>query len=256
MNNLPSAAKDVNIAIIADDTSLNQKIKTAFDIKDDLIPAFAKFCESLRHNNLSLNAIKTEFMITGSHQRVGRIDSTPESTPYIIQVGDMMIKRFTKVKYLGLVDENLSWDKHVEYIYKKINRNIGIIKRMRSILPHESLTTLYVSLVEPHLRYCDIVWGQCNETLKDKLQTLQNRAARVICNRRFADVGDHQELLNQLRWLNVRQLFSLDLWIFVLKAINGVIPNQFNEYTLNVKQFTLKAPGLLQQTFSLLKELI
>ena len=58
---------------------------------------------------------------------------------------------------------------------------------MRSILPHESLTTLYMTLVEPHFRYCDIVWGQCNETLKNKLQTLQNRADRVICNRRSED---------------------------------------------------------------------
>ena len=131
----------------------------------------------------------------------------------------MMIKR---VKYLGLVDENLSWDEHAEYISKTISRNIGIIKRMRSILPHESLTTLYMTLVEPHFRYCDIVWGQCNETLKDKLQTLQNRATGIICNRRFEDVGDHQEILNQLGWLNVRQLYSLDLGIFVFKATNGL----------------------------------
>ena len=95
--------------MFTDDTSLNQEIKTASDIKDDLIPVFAKVYEWLRHNNLSINAIKTGFVIIGSHQRVGRLDSTPESTPYIIQVGDMMIKRVTKVKYLGLVvDENLS----------------------------------------------------------------------------------------------------------------------------------------------------
>ena len=82
-----------------------------------------------------------------------RLDSTTESTPYVIQVGDMMIKRVTKVKYLGLViDENLPGDEHVEYISKKINRNIGIIKRMRSILPYESSATLYMTLVEPHLQ--------------------------------------------------------------------------------------------------------
>ena len=121
---------------------LNLEIKTACNVKDDLIPAFAKVCEWLRHNNLSLNAIKTEFMIIGSHQRVGRLDSTFESTPYIIQLGDMMIKRVTKVKYLGfVVDENLCWDEHVEYISEKISRNIGIIKHMRSILPLESLTS-------------------------------------------------------------------------------------------------------------------
>ena len=87
-----------------------------------------------------------------------------------------MIKRVTKVKYLGLVvDENLSWDEHFEYISKKISRNIRIIKHMRTILPHEPLITLYMTQVEPHFRYCGTVWGQCNETLKDRLQTLQNR---------------------------------------------------------------------------------
>ena len=50
MNDLPSAAEDVNITMFADDTSLNQEIKTASDIKDNLIPAFAKVCEWLRHN--------------------------------------------------------------------------------------------------------------------------------------------------------------------------------------------------------------
>ena len=56
---------------------------------------------------------------------------------------------------------------------------------------------------------------------------MQNRAARVICSRRFEDVGDLHELFNQLGWVNVRQFFSLDLGVF--KAINGLIPDQFNE---------------------------
>ena len=42
MNDLPPAAKNRNITMFADDTSLNQEIKTASDIKADLIPAFAK----------------------------------------------------------------------------------------------------------------------------------------------------------------------------------------------------------------------
>ena len=110
---------------------------------------------------------------------------------------------------------------------------------MRSILPHASLTTSHMTLVESHFRYCDTVWDQCNETLKNKLQTLQNRAARIICNRRFEDVGDHQELLNQLGWLNVRQLLSLGLGVAVFKAVNGLIPDQFNESNTISKSNTI-----------------
>ena len=67
-NDLPSAAKDVHITMFADNASLNQEIKTDSDIKDDLIPAFANVCEWLKHENLSLNVIKT---MIGSHQRGG-----------------------------------------------------------------------------------------------------------------------------------------------------------------------------------------
>ena len=95
--------------------------------------------------------------------------------------------------------------------------------------------------------------GQCNEILKDKLQILQNRDARVICNRQFEDVGDHQELLNQLGWLNVRQHFSLELGLFVFKAKNGVIPDQFNE--MYSKSNTIHSHGT-RAAVSLLKELI
>ena len=91
-------------------------------------------------------------MIISSHQRVGRLDSTPESTPYVIQVGDMMIKRVTKVSYLELVvDENLSWDEHVKYISKRSVVTLELLSAfMSSILPYESLATLYMTLVEPH----------------------------------------------------------------------------------------------------------
>ena len=137
----------------------------------------------------------------------------------------MTIKRVKRLSIWGLFLVKICPGMNMLNIYQKRSVvNIGIIEHIRSILPHESLTISYMTLVEPHFRYCDIVWGQCNETV-------QSRTARsgVICSRRFEDVDDHQELLNQLGWFNVRQLFSLDLGVLVFKAINDLIPDQFNE---------------------------
>ena len=61
---------------------------------------------------------------------------------------------------------------------------------------------IYSSLIEPYLRYRNIVWGQCNETLKDKLQALQNKAARSIAKVKYED-ADHRKLLGQFGWLSV-----------------------------------------------------
>ena len=80
-------------------------------------------------------------------------------------------------------------------------------------------------MIEPCFRYCSIVWGQCGETLKDKLQTLQNKAAQTIAKLRY-DEANHYELLTEVGWLSVRNLISLDTTIFVHKEINNLHPEQ------------------------------
>ena len=59
------------------------------------------------------------------------------------------------------------WSEHVEYISTKIRRGIGILKRTSKFLNEGSLLMIYSSRIEPYLRYCNIVWGQCKETLKN-----------------------------------------------------------------------------------------
>ena len=112
------------------------------------------------------------------------------------------VKRVKLVKYLGLmVDVKLVWDQHIDYISSKITRGISILKCIRHFISRDSLLLLYHTLIEPYFRYCSIVWGQCGETLKDRLQTLQNKAARTIANLRY-DEANHYELLTEFGWLN------------------------------------------------------
>ena len=90
-------------------------------------------------------------------------------------------KKVKFVKYIGLmIHDKLVWDQHIDYISSKITCGIGILKHIRHFIPRDSLLLLYHTLTEPCFRYCSIVWGQCGETLKDGLQTLQNKAAWTI----------------------------------------------------------------------------
>ena len=120
-------------------------------------------------NKLSLNTVKTEFLIIGTSQRLNQLDKSPESTPYVIMIDGGEIKRVKSVKYLGMIDDKLTWEQHIEVISGKMARNIGILKRIRNFIPQESLLLLYHTLIEPYLRYCSIVWGQCSDSLKDRL---------------------------------------------------------------------------------------
>ena len=67
---------------------------------------------------------------------------------------------------------------------------------MRHLVPYGTLHSIYQALVQPHFNYCNIVWGNCGVTLQDKLQKLQNRAARVLTYSNYdADVNNLFELL-------------------------------------------------------------
>ena len=115
--------------------------------------------------------MKTNFMLIRSVQKI-----QPPNNLIAIRVNGRLLKRVKRIKYLGsVVDENLTWDDHIDYISVKIRRNISILKRLRLTVPGESLVLLYKTLIDPYFRYCNTAWGYCNETLLDKLQVLQKQ---------------------------------------------------------------------------------
>ena len=63
MNDLPKSVNNVDITMFADDTNFIRSISSLNEIKDELIPALRKVYNWLRCNKLSLNTVKTEFMI-------------------------------------------------------------------------------------------------------------------------------------------------------------------------------------------------
>ena len=165
-------------------------------------------------------------MIIGTTKGLEKVDKCPVSTPYLISSGrDCHIRHVRSVKYLGIIVGNtLNWEEHIEYISVKIKRGISILKVTGEFLKRESLILIYKTLVEPYLRYCSIVWGQCNKTRKDKLQALQNKAARTIAKVQFTD-ADHPRLLQDLGWLDVGNLLELDIGIFMYKCQNKLMPD-------------------------------
>ena len=69
MNDIPAFIPNAKITMYADDTNLGQRIYDVNDIKQQLIPDFRKLCEWLETNKLSLNFMKTEFLLFGSYNK-------------------------------------------------------------------------------------------------------------------------------------------------------------------------------------------
>ena len=85
-------------------------------------------------------------------------------------------------KHLGMyLDEKLNFLQHIKEKTSKANRGIGVIQKLRHILPRHSLITIYKSFVRSHLDYGDIIYDQPNnESFCNKIERVQYNAALAI----------------------------------------------------------------------------
>ncbi len=57
------------------------------------------------------------------------------------------------------IDEFVNWKHHVKFMNTNSARSLFIINQFNYFLPHESLRTLYFTLIHPYLSYGITVWS-------------------------------------------------------------------------------------------------
>jgi hypothetical protein len=76
-------------------------------------------------------------------------------------MGGDIITQSTEEKDLGItIDEKLKFQIHIYNQTKKVNRQrLGMIKRSFTYMDKNMFTTLYKSIVRPHLEYGSNIWS-------------------------------------------------------------------------------------------------
>ena len=121
-------------------------------------------------------------------------------------------------KFLGHhLDENLTWNYHVNHVHKKLVSANFALSRSKAFLPPKVLKTIYRSLFESHLHFGSIVWGCAKSQSLHKLEVQQKKAIRHVKNLRYnSHTGDH---FKQLEYLQIRDLISFNQAMFARKYI-------------------------------------
>ena len=99
---------------------------------------------------------------------------------------------------------------------------MGAIKRIRHLIPFNILINVYDSLVQPYVNYCSVVWGDCGSGLSEKLQKLQNHAARILmCTNYDSDID---ELLRVLGWRKLKYQRFESAAVMMYKSLHEMTP--------------------------------
>ena len=92
----------------------------------------------------------------------------------LLYIGNSIIPEVDEAKFLGITfDGRLSWDKHVENLYKRLKSAIAVIKRIKPCIGKENFKTLYFTLFECHILYGISVWGGIPKFRLDKIIDFQ-----------------------------------------------------------------------------------
>lgn len=214
--------KHINLNAFADDHELHKSCSpdqsAVEDNIRDLQSATHGIQDWMNENKLKMNPDKTEFQIFGSHGNLSKISCQS------ITIENSSIKRNKTTKYLGvLLDEELNFKSFIQKKCQTANWNILKLKRIKHLLDTDTLKTIVDALVTSHLDYCNGILGGLPRQDLNKLQIIQNRAARLIlCTK---DIKyDSKDCLRKLHWLPIELRIKFKIILLVHKCLINEAP--------------------------------
>lgn len=204
--------------LFTDDTNV---FGTGHDICE-LCNMISKELEKLRQwfvaKKLSLNLSKTKFMLFSNRRTNAGVT---------ILIGNARTER-NVAKFLGVqIDCKLSWKDHIKLIKSKLSKRIAITHKVKYLLDHTSLKTLYASLILPYLSYCCEIWGNTYATNIVPLYKLQKKAVRVVNK---AGYRDHTNLLfYDMKALKLKDLIDWKTATIMYNANKCLLPTNIQK---------------------------
>ena len=220
MNDFDTICDREFTTIYADDISTGCHSKISFEVELQMNKHLSNIGSWFQNNRLIKSPIKSNFMLIGSRHA---IDNTPDIK---ISLNGINIKRSHSSKQLGIyVDETyLLVLYYTHHLVSKISNKIGILHRLRQVLPQKALNQIYLTSIQPLFDYNITVWGTSSKTNVNTIQRLQNRCACAVIGD-FSFETSVSYLIKSLGWMTIKTpllYFLLD--VQVLKWYFSQVP--------------------------------
>ena len=172
----------------------------------------------MEHDKLLLNNEKTECLVIGTQQQLSKVNISS------ITVGNTAIMKSSVVKNLGsYIDDKLSMNSHINKVCNTSFYYLHNIKRIRKHLSRDSSETLIHAFVSSRLDYCNSLLYGLPQVEIDKIQRVQNVAARLIFEQpKFCHIT---LVLSQFHWLPIKYRIEFKILLTTFKAIHGMAPD-------------------------------
>ena len=81
------------------------------------------------------------------------------------------------------IDEKLKWTDHIEHVYSKIIKYIGIFYKICNKLPFDILNQLYFAFVHSKINYAIELYSNTCHSYFDEICKFNNKILRILQNK-------------------------------------------------------------------------
>ena len=141
--------------------------------KKDMLAAIVGINNWSQSRGLKLNAEKSEIIWL---TKLSQADKS-------LQLPDGTLTAKSTVRNLGIqLDSGLSFDDQARICIKTCYYQLRRIKQIRRYVDQDCLRSLVHAFITSRLDYCNSLHAHCNVSTRQRLQRVQNRAARLVLN--------------------------------------------------------------------------
>ena len=223
VSSLSSVFKELGIvsSSYADDTNARIRFSLAFQYANIavMIPRMMKKLSTWMNDYfLKLNPGKTEiiFLCPSHLEPVTKLNG--------VTIDDQCIRFSERVELLGLhIDKALNFDYHVSQLVSSCHYHLNNISKIKRYLTASDTEKLMHAFISSKLDYSNSVLNGINCSISAKLQSVQNRAARIVLDLPPC-VLVTDDMLQDLHWLKLDQRIVFKILLLTHKFFMNMAP--------------------------------
>lgn len=163
-------------------------------------------------------------------------------------INNEQLERTSEYKDLGvLMQSNLKFNSHHQYIVNKAYRALGfIIRNTKNFTNISSIVRLYNALVRPHLEYASSIWSPETAVGCELVERVQKRFLRYLFVRKYnfyPYLVSYRSMLDsfQIQTLSDRRMLSCVIFVFhIVNNIKYKDCHLINSISFNVPKINLR----------------
>ena len=219
INDLPLYITNPSVILemFADDTTVHTEHTDIHQIQNLLQQSLNEIQTWTIQNKMAINPQKSNSMVLTTRQK-----RQLHNYKLNLTISNQNIDQTEEHKLLGIViDHNLCWSNHIEFLRKKLSRNIHLLYKLEPIVSHKALRIFFFSHCMTHIDYASTVWCYASKTNMKNIDYLHRRALKIM-NRNAPKITNNR--YTNLDILPLTTHFDYNTSLLMYKTIHEQTP--------------------------------